>query len=348
MNLIKADQVLDRHSKSIVMKKSPASGIRTAIYLLLLVLLAGPGVERIAAYDEDTHFLITYVMCRAVGFTEKEALVIAAVDQGMDDSDATNAHDGAKPRISEEWLWHALDKDGKMGAAGIIARRDALFAEAINEKDPRLRLIRLGMFFHYQQDSWAHRHHEKDSHLSPDKFITFNTPAGHAEFGPQPDRPPLDPVAALMSLTDGVRYASDFMTHSMGRTPNVFFKGYVSAGGNVDEAWKDKRQGKFFNQIDLTGLAPNSPGLFLASLIRAQIDAYPASRSPNPIFFGKNTADKYDMNEMRAGMQKVCLLFKSQIGTVTLPSESEKIAQGFTELTSQKLLSLAPGQILTN
>ena len=330
------------------MKKRPRSISRKPFCLLILLLIILLTAGRASAYDEDTHFLLTYVMCRAVGFTEKEALIIAAVDQGMDDSDATNAHDGAKPRVSEEWMWHALDKDGKMGTVGVLARRDALFNEAVTEKDARLRLIRLGIFFHFQQDTWAHRHHEKDSHLSPDKFITFNTPAGHAAFGPQPDRPPLDPVAALICVAEGVRYASEFMTRAMGRTPNVFFKSYTFTGGKIDEAWKDKRQGKFFNQIGLTGLAPNSAGLFLASLIRAQIDAYPASRSPNPMFFGKSTADKYDLEDMRAGLQKVCTLFKSQIGAITLPSESDKNALGFTELTTQKLLSLAPGNSPVN
>src|SRR5205085_11347711 len=129
-----------------------------------------------------------------------EALTVAAVDQGMDDSDSTNAHDGAKPQALEEWLWHALDKDGNMHAAGILQRRDALFDQALNERDPKIRLIRLGIFFHYQQDTWAHRHHERDDHLSRDGYMTFDTPAGHAAFGSQPDRPPLDPVAALMSL----------------------------------------------------------------------------------------------------------------------------------------------------
>lgn len=332
--------------ESTVMKQHSQS--RRVFGLLLLPVFIVMASGHASAYDEDTHYLMTYVMCRAVGFTEKEALTIAAVDQGMDDSDATNAHDGAKPRITEEWMWHALDKDGKMGAAGVLARRDALFNEAVTEKDARLRLIRLGIFFHYQQDTWAHRHHEKDSHLSPDRFITFNTPAGHAAFGPQPDRPPLDPVAALMCLSEGVRYASEFMTRAKGRTPNIFFKGYVLTGGKIDGAWNDKRQGKFFNQIDLTGFAPGSPGYFLASLIRAQIDAYPASRSPSPMFFGKSTADKYDLEDMRAGLQKACELFRPQIGTITLPSGSDKIAQGFTEMTTQKLLSLAPESSLIN
>src|SRR5215467_8435456 len=73
------------------------------------------------SYEEDTHFLMTYVICRSVGFTDKEALLVAAVDQGMDDSDATNAHDGPRPQLQEEWMWHALDNLGQMGAKGVLA-----------------------------------------------------------------------------------------------------------------------------------------------------------------------------------------------------------------------------------
>ena len=297
------------------------------------------------SYEEDTHFLMTYVICRSVGFTDKEALLVAAVDQGMDDSDSTNAHDGPKPQVLEEWLWHALDKDGKMHASGILARRDALFQEALNEKDVRNRLIRLGIFFHYQQDTWAHRHHEKDSHLSRDAYMTFNTPAGHAAFGPQPDRPPLDPVAALMCLEDGIVYASDFLFRGIGRTPNIFFKNYTPTGGKVDAAWKDKKQGKFFNQIDLAGLPAGSARLFLAGMIRAQINAYPQSRSPNLIFLGKDTADKIDFDDARAALQKVCTTFKSSVGAIIVPSRSDKLGQNFTNMTTQQLMSITPGSL---
>jgi len=306
------------------------------IAIVMILLIAAPTF----AYDEDTHFLVTYVMCRSVGFSDKEALLVAAVDQGMDDSDATNAHDGPKPRVTEEWMWHALDKDGKMHASGVLARRDALFAEALNEKDPRNRLVRLGIFFHFQQDTWAHRHHEKDSHLARDAYVTFNTPAGHAAFGPQPDRPPYDPVAALMCLEDGIAYAADFLHRGLGRTPNAFFKNYVPTGGKVDEAWKDKKQGKFFNQIDLSTLVRGSAQLFVASLIRAQIDAYPQSPSPNIIFLGKQTADKLDFEPARAALQNVCARFRFSIGNIFIPSQTDKIAQGFTNMTTQNLLSL--------
>jgi hypothetical protein len=292
------------------------------------------------SYEEDTHFLMTYVLCRSAGFTDEEALVIAAVDQGMDDSPRVNAHDGGKPQIEEEWRWHALDKNGNMHAAGIIARRDQLFNEALEESDPHNRLIRIGMFFHYQQDTWAHRHHEKSNHLSRDAFTTFNTPTGHAPFGSKPDRPPIDPVAALMSLEDGIVYATDFLVRGIKRKPNEFFVGYKPAGGSVDSGWKDKRKGKFFNQILIPSEEPATAATYLKSLIRAQIDTYKRSRDYNPNYFGYKTPDLADLDLMRPALQEVCDKFKSSVGTIVVPTEEQKLIQGFTKMTTEGLLSM--------
>jgi hypothetical protein len=293
------------------------------------------------AYEEDTHFLMTYVLCKSAGFTDEEALVIAAVDQGMDDSQTVNALDEGKPQIEEEWRWHALDKDRQMHAAGIIARRDLLFKEAIEETNPSNRLIRLGIFFHYQQDTWAHRHHEKSNHLSRNEFTTFNTPTGHAPFGSKPDRPPLDPVAALMCLEDGIVFASDFLRRGLGREPNPFLAGYVPEGGSVDKDWKDKRKGKFFNQLDVSSENVGSPRFFLKSLIVSQINAYQRNRDLNPNYFGKKTPDLVDFEKARDSIQKVCNLFKSYIGSIVIPSRTQKLVQGFTEMTTAGLLSLS-------
>lgn len=175
--------------------------------------------------------------------------------------------------------------------------------------------------------------------------MTFNTPAGHAAFGPQPDRPPYDPVAALMCLEETVGYAADFLDRSVGRTPNVFFRNYKPAGGRVDNEWTDKRKGKFFNQIDLSGIPAGSARLFLNSLIRAEIDAYQRSPSPNLIFMGKQTADKLDLEPARAALQGVCTRFRSSVGTIVIPRQTDKIAQGFTAMTTQQLTSLIPGSL---
>lgn len=314
------------------------------VCVVLCIFVLAPTAS---AYEEDTHFLMTYVLCRSVGFTNEEALVIAAVDQGMDDSTEVNAHSDTKvptPNVEEEWRWHALDKDGDMHAAGIVARRDELFKEALEETNPRNRLIRLGIFFHYQQDTWAHRHHEKPNHLSRDDFTTFNTPTGHAPWGSKPDRPPLDPVAALMCLEDGIVYAADFLRRGLKREPAPFLAGYKPAGGIVDGEWKDNRKGKFFNQLDASAAEPGSAELYLKSLIAAQINAYKRSRDYNPHYFGRKTPDRVDFNSVRDGLQVVCDLFRSSISTIVLPTKEEKLEQGFTMMTTPGLLSLGPSE----
>src|SRR5215210_3250040 len=76
--------------------------------LCLLILLHAAPAE---AYEEDTHYHMTYILCRAVGFTEAEARTVARFDQGMDDSTATSATAGpgdTQPQILEEILWHAI------------------------------------------------------------------------------------------------------------------------------------------------------------------------------------------------------------------------------------------------
>ena len=182
--------------------------------ILFFVTLSGMQIcpDKAFAYDEDTHFLMTYVLLRSAGFKDKDALLVAAVDQGMDDSPETVANgnvgpvSGVYPNVDEEWIWHALDSAGKMTATGILARKEQLFSLAFLQSNYRNKLILLGIFFHYQQDTWAHRHHWgigplgkwDKNHLSYDAFTTYNTPTGHARDGHMPDRPPFDPVCALM------------------------------------------------------------------------------------------------------------------------------------------------------
>lgn len=310
----------------------------TLLFVIVCILVFVPSAS---AYEEDTHFLTTYVICRSVGFTDAEALVIAAVDQGMDDSKATNAHDKGKPQIEEEWRWHSLDKGGEMHAAGIVARRDELFKEALEETDPKNRLIRIGIFFHYQQDTWAHRHHETDNHLSPNKFTTFNTPTGHGPWGSKPDRPPLDPVAALMCLEDGIVFAADLLSRGLKRKPNKFLANYKKMGGTVNKSWKDKRKGKFFNQLDVSTLEKDSARLYLNSLIVSQINTYKRSRDYNPFYIGRKTPNKVKFNSVRKSLQSVCNLFKSSVGTIVIPTKKQKLAQGFTKMTTPGLLNLS-------
>ncbi len=296
------------------------------------------------AYEEDTHFLMTYILCRSTGFNHKEALTVAAVDQGMDDSSGTVANGGLGgviPNVPEEWLWHALDHNGNMGPKGVLKRKEELFKIALTRVDKQDKLIYLGVFFHFQQDTWAHRHHYDGLPHSYDAYTTYNTPFGHAPAGHQPDRPPFDPEAAILNLEDGVKYAKEFLKTALGRQSTAFLANYEAAGGKQDDNWSDSRKGKYFHQLKSDG-APDSARRFLTDLIREQINAY--SSSIDAIAFpGRFTADEVDFNKVRTAFQKVLTSSAATLGeTITLPTKQDKEAQGFTGLTTARLSVAAP------
>jgi hypothetical protein len=296
------------------------------------------------AYEEDTHFNMTYVICRSVGFTPEEALIVAAVDQGMDDSSGTVANGGIGgiiPNVEEEWKWHALDgygytQGGSMKTSGVLARRDQFFQDALKENNFLNKLIRLGVFFHYQQDTWGHRHHYESNHLSRDNYTTYNTPVGHAYDFHQPDRPPFDPVAALMNLEDGIVYARRFLQEGLGRTPGSFLGNYSPQSGTQDTGWSG--DGKYVHQISLAGAPANSARLFLLTLIRKQIDTYTSSIDPS--FGGRYTANEADVNNVRLALEQVCRDFQAYRAAgiadpaINIPTTAQKVAAGYTNLTT--------------
>ncbi|HEV7645242.1 MAG TPA: hypothetical protein VGO50_14960 [Pyrinomonadaceae bacterium] len=324
------------------MKPAKRSALSLSRFFAIAAAISALSLPALA-YEEDTHFQMTYVICRSVGFTHDEALIVAAVDQGMDDSPGVVANGnlgpfkGVWPNEDEEWMWHALDKRGRMNAAGVLTIRDQLFQAALDETTPRNKLIRLGVFFHFQQDTWAHRHHDNANHLSRDKYITYNTPVGHAFYFNQPDRPPLDPVAALMCLEDGVIYARWFLKNGLQRNPSGFLLDYVPVESREDAAWSNRK--RYFNQISLSGAIPGSAHEYLLKLIRAQIDQYDKSRDGSPHYFGYDTADQVNLNKVRFALKEVCDSYPAYqgINTITIPTTEEKTRQGFTGLSTSLL-----------
>jgi len=320
-----------------ILSKLRHSGFR--ILLVTLMLVSKPAF----AYQEDTHFIMTFILCRSAGFTQQEALIVAAVDQGMDDSKGTVANGGlggSIPNINEEWLWHALDMEGNMRAGGIIGRKQELFNLALQQNDVLNKLIYLGVFFHYQQDTWAHREHWNAGHLSMDGYTSYSTPFGHAKDMNQPDRPPFDPVCALMCLEDGMQHACDFLRRGLGREPNAFFAGYQPQGGSIDSTWISSKRGKFFNQIDISfsKMDSTSARYYLTKLIRTQIDQYGISADLSHGL--TKTANQADLKKMRDSLQKVCTAFSIQLGIVSIPTTVEKFAMQYNKLTSVGLFAL--------
>lgn len=285
------------------------------------------------AYEPDTHFQITYIICRTAGFTAAEALKVAAADQGMDDSPDTVANTGAIPHVEQEWMWHALDLNGNMGPAGVIARKKKMF-EAAKNAAPAHQLLLLGVFFHFQQDTWAHRHHYDGNVHSYSDYTTYNTPLGHAFAGHQPDRPPFDPVTAIMDMEDGLKWAVTFLVDTLHRQPRPFVNNYQSLGGTVNPNWS--QDGKYFHNLNNAGTA-NSPRRFFTDIIKTQVNTY--NWSIDPMYGLRDTANEVDLNLMAANLQKICNLFKNDIGTqIDIPSTAQKESEHCMTLTTNQLI----------
>jgi PLAT/LH2 domain/Family of unknown function (DUF6765) len=278
-----------------VKRNSNQAVMLIAALSVLLMLRPVPA----AAYEEDTHYTITYVMCRAMGFTDAEAQTVASYDQGMDDSEGTLANIGVTPQVTEEINWHALPPlpDPKL----VLKRKGELWTQVLSEKNADAQLKRLGVFFHYQQDTWAHRRHP-NQHATV--FVPYFAPLGHAAHGHQPDRPPFDPVCALRCLEDGIGYARTFLTTALHRAPNRLFDNYQPAKGEVDGSWNDRRKGAMFNQLAADTSTPAHR--FLTDLIRSQIDAYTTSLDANPNWPGRYTADEAKYAVSRDRLIQAC------------------------------------------
>ena len=291
----------------------------------LCLLFAAPA----RAYEEDTHFTMTLVLCRAVGLTDAEALTVASYDQGMDDSEGTIANTGIIPHVKEEMFWHAIPNSGTKDE--VFGRKNHLWNQVRTEADPSRRLQRLGTFFHYQQDTWAHRYHLNSDSKN---FQPFRTPLGHAAFGHQPDRPPYDPLCALRCLEEGISYARQFL-QVLDRTPNKLFDNYTPATSKIDDQWTDTRKGKFFNTLTIDDSTPAHK--FLTELIRSQIDAYTVSRDSNPNFIQRDTADEVVYSVCRTKLQNTC----NQAGlNISIPVGYTHVVH----LTTEDLLKPGPAQ----
>ena len=225
--------------------------------------------------------------CLAAGFTQEEAVTVAAVDQGMDDSPGVVANGGRKsdpatiiPNVKEEWLWHAIDRQGEMGPQGLVRRKEHLWRVALTRETPKERLIHLGVFFHYLQDTWAHRHHYNDANRhSKDAFTTYNTPYGHGYDFHQPDRPPYDLVAAYLCLEDTMFYTREFVKQSLKRAPGPLFKDPITPLEDPDREEREynQTQNKSLTFYNVLPYRPTTrQQTFLFELIKSQSDVYTA------------------------------------------------------------------------
>jgi len=309
--------------------------VHTAFRALTLILI-GTIATRAMAYEEDMHFQLTYVLCRAAGLTAPEALKVAAVDQGMDDSiyvTATSFKDGILYNEEAEWKWHALDLGGRMEAKGIVARKDELFKIALTRGTDADKLFCLGVFFHYQQDTWSHRHHYDGGEHSYDRYTTYNTPHGHFIDGHLPDRLPYDPVAALMCLEDGLKYLNRFVVEGLHRQPRPFLRDYVSKGGSVLANWQISKAGEYFNTLTEDG-GYLTPRRFLIDLVRVPVFYYPATKD----IWGNSVPDEIGYDDCRRVLQNLCNNFRPEIGEdIVIPPKQTKINEGYFVLKTAEI-----------
>lgn len=262
-------------------------------------LFLGTSPRPAAAYDPDTHFQVTYTLCRAVGFTHDEAFTVAVYDQGMDDSNGTLANIGITPQVQEEILWHAL-ADGRPET--VLTRKNELFRQALGQPDTAKKLRYLGVFFHYQQDTWAHRVHP-NSH--PTDFVPYTQPLGHAAMGHQPDRPPFDPPCALRCLEEGIDYARSFLRTALGRTANPLFDGYRAANGAEDMSFASR--GPFVHQLALD--SSTRAREFTTGLIREQIAVYTFGPDANPNYGLRTTSNEAPYSGTQSRFRAHCSRF---------------------------------------
>jgi hypothetical protein len=130
------------------------------------------------AYEADIHYSTTYVLARAVGWTQADALTIASANQAMDENPDTVAalevEATRSPSLAgsvrsslrqaeKNLIFHCFSKTrGPAGEISADVRKvmSGHFARVPDrDKDPRAnarRLIALGVALHCQQDAYSH------------------------------------------------------------------------------------------------------------------------------------------------------------------------------------------------
>lgn len=292
--------------------------------------------------EDDTHCPMTYAICRTVGFNHTHAFIVAMANVAVDDLDSTVAagtingsFSSVQPHVDAQWMWHAIAPSTALwepiqDTKAILKQKNLLFQLALDKwLNPALdgvdldtwtptpqqagnqrtqQLKWLGVFFHYQMDSWAHRRQLPSRDTRKD-WNSYQTPFGHVDLrsasatladgirmaagnGPaavagliydaveawktttihHPDRPPWNPIGALRNLEDGIIYAATFLKRVIGKDPNPNFVNFEITPWHdrVDQTWPRRKER--FNQ--LAPAANTDAGKYLEALIRTQIDTY--------------------------------------------------------------------------
>ena len=325
--------------------------LRRRHVVIALTLLLAPSMTA-SAHEDDTHYVLTYVICRSVGFKHEEALCVAACDVAMDDWDnlvaagsdlgGTSTFQG---HVDNQWMWHAIApadglKKTLQSTSDILKQKNMLFQLALDKwlglsfdadvveswkLDPeqeKKSLFWLGVFFHYQQDTWAHRRVKmfNDKAFQPSVYTrkqweSYSSPNGHVGIMDgfdtihEQDRPPWNPLGSLRNLEDGICYARTFLKTVLNRQPNQFFTN-LQVGQGIERKDKDwPQRNMLFNQITLE--ATTDAGKYLEELIRAQIGVYTNKNTTTSAVWGKGSpaTDRYHTADELKDIGKVLEAF---------------------------------------
>gem|GEM_PF-1354816 len=121
--------------------------------LLAMTLLASVQVPAVQAFSADTHYYLTYCLCRSCGFSAEQARIIASADLSVDGGGT----DTGFLYLLNNQLWHGLS----VPALNDL-REGCLWERAVAMADPQspagsdAGLIAFGQFLHFQQDRHAH------------------------------------------------------------------------------------------------------------------------------------------------------------------------------------------------
>jgi hypothetical protein len=135
-----------------------------------VVLASLQAVSTAQAYEADIHYSTTYVLARAVGWSEADARIIASANEGVDQNEATVAAlemegfaTGSLRQAEKNFRFHcfsATPGEGGRIAADVREVMAGRFAgvpqHAHDARGNTRRLIALGVALHCQQDAHAH------------------------------------------------------------------------------------------------------------------------------------------------------------------------------------------------
>jgi hypothetical protein len=146
--------------------------------LCACLLLSLQSMSAARAYEADIHYSTTYVLARAVGWSEADALTIASANQGVDENQDTVAAlevDTTPGRPSAGYVPSSLrqaeknlrfhcfsrtpGRTGQLSADVLEVISEHFAAVTDHEENPRRntsRLIALGVALHCQQDAYSH------------------------------------------------------------------------------------------------------------------------------------------------------------------------------------------------